>query len=78
MKTDVEIIEDLERIGSLVNIQGLNGEEDRSPLLNDRGSRVCVGLCVSSVVKNSHRPIPLSFKNDIRSTALESVPLGRS
>ena len=78
MKTDVEIIKDLKRIGSLVNIQGLNREKDRSPLLNNKGSRVCAGLCVSFIVKNSHRLLPLSFKNKVRTAALRNAALGRN
>ena len=44
-----------------MTIQGLNREEDYLLLLNNRGIRVYIGLNISSIIKNSHRPIPLSL-----------------
>jgi hypothetical protein len=65
-------------IGSLINIQGLNREKDYQLLLNDKGVSLGVGLSINFIIKNSYRPIPLSFKNDIKTAALGNVALGKS
>ena len=45
---------------------------------DNRGVRACVSFGVSSVIKNSHQPLPLSFKNNIRTAALGNAALGRN
>ena len=61
-----------------MSIQDLNRREDHLLLLNNRGVRACVDFSISSVIKNSHQPLPLSFKNEVRTAALGNTALERN